>query len=163
MMPRAARHRTRPGCVQEPLLSGPATLDGQVPLHHRADEEEAMLSWGTILYGAALSGLLAAVLVAVTIRPRRPSVVATAAVSALLAPVAWNAILRATHARQFFTDAPIAVMPASWQDVGSGVFTIAATALALGLGPLAGAPARRAAIAAVLTGAAAFLVDVYLY
>jgi hypothetical protein len=35
--------------------------------------------------------------------------------------LAWNAILRATHASQFFTDAPLRLLPASWQDTGLGV------------------------------------------
>ncbi|WP_433375821.1 hypothetical protein ACQPZX_06675 [Actinoplanes sp. CA-142083] len=124
--------------------------------------EDAMLSWGTMLYGAALSALLAAVLVA-AVPPRRAAVIATAAAGALLGPLAWNAILRAAHGTQFFTDAPIAVLPASWQDTGSGVFAIAATALLLGFGPLAAGPGRRLAMTATLAGLAAFLVDVYLY
>ncbi|MFF4605730.1 hypothetical protein ACFY12_23685 [Streptomyces sp. NPDC001339] len=31
---------------------------------------------------------------------------------------------RATHGTQFFTDAPVAVFPISWQDTGSGVFAV---------------------------------------
>jgi hypothetical protein len=122
-----------------------------------------MLSWGTMIYGAVLSALLAAVAFAVVVRPRRPAVIATAGLGALAGPLAWNAILHAAHGGQFFTDAPIAIMPASWQDTGSGVFTIAVTALALGLGPLAGGTGRRLALTATLAGLAAFLVDVYLY
>jgi hypothetical protein len=87
----------------------------------------------------------------------------TVGLCALAGPFAWNAILRATHAREFFTDAPLVVLPASWQDTGSGVFTIALAALALGFGPLAGAPARRTAVLAGVAGLIAFAVDVYLY
>jgi len=80
-----------------------------------------VISWGTILYGALLfTGLPAAV--ALT-GERRSKVIVAGAMCALAGPVAWNAILRATHARQFFTDAPLRLMPASWQDTGSGVFT----------------------------------------
>jgi hypothetical protein len=122
-----------------------------------------MISWGTIVYGAVLSAVAAAALVAGVVRPRRLAVIATAAAGALVGPVAWNAVLRATHGREFFTDAPIAVVPASWQDAGSGVVTIAAVALALGAGPLATGPGRRVAAIAALAGLAAFLVDVYLY
>ncbi|MEU4478446.1 hypothetical protein AB0F68_10345 [Micromonospora sp. NPDC023966] len=121
-----------------------------------------MLTWSTMLYGAALSALLAALLAAAA-GPRRPAVIATVAVAALAGPLAWNAILHATHGTQFFTDAPIAALPASWQDTGSGVFTIAATALALGLGPLAAGTGRRIATLATLAGLAAFVIDVYLY
>jgi hypothetical protein len=123
-----------------------------------------MLSWATMLYGAVLSALLAAALVAAVIRPRRLAVIATTAGGALAGPLAWNAILRIAHGDQFFTDAPIALLPASWQDTGSGVFTIAVTALALGLGPLADTgTGRRITATAALAGVAAFAVDVYLY
>ena len=123
-----------------------------------------MLSWSTIVYGAVLSAIAAAVLVAALVRPRQLLVVVTAAGGALLGPLAWNAILRDTGGTNFFHDAPLAALPASWQDTGSGVFTIAATALALGFGPLSRAgTGRRLAAVAVLAGLAAFLVDVYLY
>jgi hypothetical protein len=53
--------------------------------------------------------------------------------------------------------------PSSWQDTGSGVFTVAVCSLALGLGPLAAGTGRRIAAVAALAGLAAFAVDVYLY
>jgi hypothetical protein len=122
-----------------------------------------MLSWGSILYGAGLSAVAAAVLLAIVARPRQPAVILTGVVAAAAGPLAWNAILRATHASQFFTDAPLRLLPASWQDTGSGIFALAATAVLLGVGPLAAAPARRTIGLAILCGLAAFLVDVYLY
>ena len=122
-----------------------------------------MLSWSTMFYGAVLSATLTVGFVAAATRPRRIAVIATAGLGALAGPLVWNAILRAANGNEFFTDAPIAVMPASWQDAGSGVFAIAVTALALGLGPLAEETGRRLAAAALLAGLAAFLVDVYLY
>jgi hypothetical protein len=122
-----------------------------------------MLSWSTIADGAALSAILAVVLVAVAVRPRRAAVIATAALSAVVGPVAWNAMLRATGGSSFFVDAPIAVFPVSWQDTGSGVFTLAAGALLLGIGPLRAEPGRRVAAAGLLAAAAALVVDVYLY
>ena len=121
------------------------------------------MRWGTMIYGATLSALVAAGLVAAVMRPRRVSVIAVAGLGTLIGPLAWNAILRAAHGNQFFTDAPITVLPASWQDTGSGVFAIAVTALLLGVGPLAGGTGRHLAAVATLAGLAAFLVDVYLY
>jgi hypothetical protein len=100
-----------------------------------------MISWSSIVYGAALSAVLAAALA----RGHRITAALTCAVAVAAGPVAWNAILRATHASRFFHDAPIAVMPASRQDTGSGVFTLAAAALLTGLGPLGHLPARRTA------------------
>lgn len=122
-----------------------------------------MLSWASILYGAALSAVVAGAVLAVVARPRRPVVILTGVLATGIGPLAWNAILRATHASQFFTDAPLRLLPASWQDTGSGVFALAASAVLLGLGPLATAPARRTIRLAAVCGLAAFLVDVYLY
>jgi hypothetical protein len=122
-----------------------------------------MLSWGVIGYGAALSALLAAVLVGFGVRERRPAVLVCAAASALLGASGWNAILHATHADQFFHDAPIPVFPISWQDTGSGVFTIAVAAIVLGFGPVRADPARRLAVRAALAGLGGLLVDIYLY
>ncbi len=122
-----------------------------------------MLGWGSIGYGAALSAVLAGIALTVLTRPRQAAVILTGAVAAAAGPIAWNAILRATHANQFFTDAPVGVLPASWQDTGSGVFAFTLAAILLGVGSLATSPARRAVALAGLCGLAAFLVDVYLY
>jgi hypothetical protein len=107
--------------------------------------------------------LVAGVLVAAAAKGNRLRAGISAAIGAAAGPIAWNAILRATHASTFFTDAPVAVMPASWQDTGSGVFAFAATTLVLGLVALSSQPARRMTTYALLAGLAAFLVDVYLY
>lgn len=122
-----------------------------------------MLSWGVIAYGAGLSAVLAVVLVLVAARERRPEVLAAVAVGAFAGPVAWNAILRATAANQFFHDAPIAVFPVSWQDTGSGVFTVAVLALLLGFGPPRSTLAHRTALVALLGGLSALVIDIYLY
>ncbi|MGW4825483.1 hypothetical protein ACWEP4_43075 [Streptomyces sp. NPDC004227] len=95
-----------------------------------------MIGWGQIVYGAVLSAVFAAVLIAAA-RGRSRTVVATGALAAAVGPLAWNAILRAAHGDQFFTDAPVIVFPVSWQDTGSGVFTLGAVSLGYGLGPLA--------------------------
>jgi hypothetical protein len=90
-------------------------------------------------------------------------VILVGAAAAAAGPIAWNAILRATHADQFFTDAPIPVFPISWQDTGSGVFALATAAILLGLGPLSTQPSRRTVSSALVVGLAALLVDIYLY
>src|SRR5829696_539384 len=98
----------------------------------------AMLNWASILYGAALSAVVAGVALAALARPRQLTVILTGVLATAGGPLAWNAILRATHASQFFTDAPLRLLPASWQDTGSGVFALAGTAVLLG-----GAAGRR--------------------
>lgn len=122
-----------------------------------------MLSWIIIIYGAVLSAAGAALLVIATIRPRRMPVVATAVAASFIGPLAWNAILRATHGTSFFVDAPVPVFPISWQDTGSGVFALAVAAVLLGLGPLARDPGRRLVTVAFLSALSSLLVDVYLY
>jgi hypothetical protein len=122
-----------------------------------------MISWAQIAYGAVLSGLLAAIALAFTARDNRAGTAISGAVATAAGAIAWNAILRAAHGDQFFTDAPVAVLPASWQDTGSGVFAIAAATLVLGVLVVPTTPARRLALYASLCGLAAFLVDVYLY
>jgi hypothetical protein len=122
-----------------------------------------MLAWTTISYGAALSALVAPVLAFLVARERRPASLVAVAVGALAGPFAWNAILRAVNAPQFFVDAPLPVFPVSWQDTGSGVFAFAALALVLGVGPLRSAPSRRLVLLAGLGSVAALVVDVFLY
>jgi hypothetical protein len=121
-----------------------------------------VISWGTIVYGAGLSALFAAVALLLT-GERRPTILCVAIAAAFIAPVGWNAVLRATHAREFFTDAPISVLPASWQDTGSGVVTLAVASVALAL-VAPREPIRRAILRSALVCAlVAFVVDVYLY
>jgi len=122
------------------------------------------MSTGSMLYGAALSSVLAVLLVAVAAKARRIAVLATAAVAAFLMPICWNSILRATGATAAFShDLPFKPFPVSWQDTGSGVFTLAGAALAFALGIAAREPARRAAQLALLTAVGAFLIDIYTY
>ncbi|MFN2535736.1 MAG: hypothetical protein ABR528_10845 [Pseudonocardiaceae bacterium] len=121
-----------------------------------------MLSWGVIGYGGALSALLA-VLFTLAALERAPAVLVGAAAGAFAGPVAWNTILRATAANQFFVDAPIGVFPISWQDTGSRVFALAALAFVLGAGPLRTGSGGRLALLSVLGGLAALIVDIYLY
>ncbi|MDQ0672767.1 hypothetical protein QFZ36_000328 [Pseudarthrobacter siccitolerans] len=122
-----------------------------------------MLAWTTISYGAALSALAALVLAFLVAHERHPETLVTVAVGAFAGPFAWNAILRAVNAPQFFVDAPLPVFPVSWQDTGSGVFAFAALALVLGVGPLRSAPSRRLVLLAGLGSIAALMVDVFLY
>jgi hypothetical protein len=121
-----------------------------------------MPSWWAVTYGAILSGLAAVVGVRFVLRERRPGVLVTAAVGALLGPLAWNAILHHTGGR-FFVDAPVVVFPISLQDTGSGVFATALSALLLGFGPLRAATGRRLALTTTACGLVALLVDIYLY
>ena len=119
-----------------------------------------MISWQTIFYGAAISALAAVLLVFLAARERRWTTLALVAASAALGPIAWNAVLHRVDANDFFVDLDVAVFPVSWQDCGSGVWTLALASVLLGL---EGGGARRATFIAVLTGVAAWLVDIYLY
>lgn len=122
-----------------------------------------MLGWSTILYGAAVSGAGAGIVVAAVARPRRVAVIAAAVTSAFLGPLAWNSILRATGGIAFFHDAPIDAFPVSWQDAGSGVFALATATVLLGLGSMAREPGRRLLVVGLFAAIPALVVDVYLY
>jgi len=89
-------------------------------------------------------------------------VVTCAALAGALGPLLWNAILHHVGGSEFFVDVTVAVMPASWQDTGSGVFAGAAAVLILGFGPARDEPGRHVALLSLLCGLGAFLVDVYL-
>ncbi len=123
----------------------------------------AIISWGTILAGALMSALGAALVLLVLAQERRPVILACLIAASALSPGGWNAVLRATHASNFFTDAPLPPFPVSWQDFGSGVFTFGGAALVAGAGPLRSAAAGRVVKLAALCALAAFLVDIYLY
>jgi hypothetical protein len=88
---------------------------------------------GTIPYGAALSAVFTAVALALGLRERRAAILVSAVLAAFVGPIGWNAILPATHAREFITDACTGVFPVSWQDTGSGIFTVAVGSILLGV------------------------------
>ena len=121
-----------------------------------------MPSWGAVAYGVILSAVAAAAGFWLVLRERRPSVVLTAALATLAAPLAWDLILRHTGGH-FFTDAQGLVFPVSYEDTGSGVFATALSSLLLGFGPLHAENGRRVALGATVCGLAALLVDIYLY
>jgi hypothetical protein len=52
-----------------------------------------VLPWGVIVYGAALSAVLALLLVLALARERRPAVLVSVALTTAAGPVAWNVIL----------------------------------------------------------------------
>ena len=117
-----------------------------------------------MLYGAVLSALLAAGLVATVGRSRRPTLLLAAALTAFGMPLVWNLILRTTGATGLFShDLPFTPFPISWQDTGTGVFTLAGAALVIGFGPGRRQTPARVAQLTLLTALAALLIDIYTY
>lgn len=123
-----------------------------------------MIGWGQVLYGATLTAVIAALVFFFVRRERSTAVLVSAIASAFLGPLAWNAILHraATEADGFFVDIPVKPFPVSWQDTGSGVFTLAVASLLLGLALRRESAGRVLGLAAT-AAAVAFLVDIYLY
>jgi len=123
-----------------------------------------MIGWDQILYGATISALIAAAVLVLLRRERSAAVLIPALAATFVGPLAWNAILHraATRPNGFFVDIPFTPFPVSWQDTGSGVFTLAAASLLLGL-TLRHETAGRVTGLAVTAAAVAFLVDIYLY
>ncbi len=91
-----------------------------------------MIDWGRILYGAALSTVIAAV-VLIARRVRTPLTLGFALASTFLGPLSWNSILHRTGGEKFFVDIPFKPFPVSWQDTESGVFTLAIASVLLGI------------------------------
>jgi hypothetical protein len=123
-----------------------------------------LISWGQIFYGAALSTVIAALVFVFVRRERATTVLVPAVAATFLGPLTWNAILhRAGNASDaFFVDIPFKPFPVSWQDTGSGVFTLAVASLLLGV-VLRREPAARGLNLALTAAAVAFLVDIYCY
>ena len=105
---------------------------------------------------------LSAVVLLIALHERRPNALIAALGACVGGPLAWNAILHRTHPARFFVDIPFAPFPVSWQDTGSGVFTLALAALALGI-VLRREPAAEVVKLATTVAIVAFLVDIYLY
>lgn len=158
---RRGNHRQGPTRPRNP--SPDNNPDGPLDVIPNSSRSQSMISWLQIAYGAVLSGVVAAAVLAVLARPHRLAAALAGGPATAIGAATWNAILHAAHGERFFTDAAVAVLPASWQDTASGVFALAAAGLLLGAAVLTAAPARRVAGYAVVCGLAAFLVDVYLY
>jgi hypothetical protein len=123
-----------------------------------------VIDWPQIFYGAALTTAITALAFVLVRRERSAVVLVPALAAAFLGPVAWNAMLHraATDADAFFVDIPFKPFPVSWQDTGSGVFTLAVASLFFGLALRRELAARVLSLAATVA-AVAFLVDIYLY
>lgn len=123
-----------------------------------------MIDWPQIFYGAALTTAITAVVFVLVRRERTALVLVPALAAAFLGPLAWNAMLHraATDADAFFVDIPFKPFPISWQDTGSGVFTLAAASLFFGLA-LRRETAGRVLGLALTVAVVALLVDIYLY
>jgi len=125
-----------------------------------------MIDWGQILYGAALSTVITAVVLAagavIARRLRTPLLLGVALASTFLGPLTWNAILHRAGGTGFFVDIPFKPFPVSWQDTGSGVFTLAIASTLL-TATHRHEPAGRIISIAGAVAVIAFLVDIYLY
>lgn len=122
------------------------------------------MNFTQMLFGASLSAVLAVGVIALFLTERRLRVLATVFLTALVMPIFWNSILAWTGAIGLFShDLPLVLFPISWQDIGSGIFTLAGAAIALLLGASRKDRAPRVASLALLTAASALVVDVFFY
>jgi hypothetical protein len=108
---------------------------------------------GAVLTGIAVAGALYAWKES---RDRRRIVVAT--IAAVIGFLVWRGALIIANGANLDVDYPL-LLGLSFEDIGSGVMAFLFTALALGLGADAAAPARRVVTSAGLAGLAAVLVD----
>jgi hypothetical protein len=130
----------------------------------RSHKEECPVPYTQMIYGAALSAVLAVGLVALLGGSRRPTVLIAVALAGFVMPLCWNLVLRTTGATGLFShDLPFKPFPISWQDTGSGVCTIAGASLIVALGPGRNHTPAWVARVTVLTAVAALLIDIYTY
>jgi len=121
-----------------------------------------MIGWGQILYGAAFTTVVAALVFVFVTRERSPRVLVPALAATLLGPITWNAILHRAGGDGFFVDIPFKPFPVSWQDTVDGIVTLAVASVFLGIA-LRREPSGRVISLAALVAAVALLVDVYCY
>ena len=110
-----------------------------------------MIGWPAIFYGAALSATVALAAAAFIGRERSLVTLALVFGCSFIGPLGWNSVLHSAGSGDFFVDAPLTIFPVSWQDVGSGVWTLALASVVLGVEQQR---ARRATLLAVLTALA---------
>jgi hypothetical protein len=108
---------------------------------------------------AVVSGVLAAVALAVWPWARLRGRFAVAGVATLVGWIAWHLLLNATRASGFDVDAPIIGL--SWEDVGSGVVALFLVALVLGLVTERREAAVRVVGAASIAGLVAMVLDLF--
>ena len=108
---------------------------------------------------ALIAGVLSAAALAVWPWARHRGRFAVAGVATLVGWIAWHLVLNATRATGFDVDAP--VIRVSWEDVGSGVLALFATALALGLVTERREAAVRVVGAASIAGLVAMVLDLF--
>lgn len=123
----------------------------------------AMLSYGYLANGAAVSAVLEVLLMVSVPRWRKPWLIFTCAIVGFCGPFAWQVVLKVTESSRFYTDLPVSFFPISWQDLGSGVATFALRVLTLAYGPMRTASARAVVNLSLAVGAVALLVDIYYY
>ncbi len=122
------------------------------------------MNFAQMLFGASFSAVLAVGVIALFMKERRLRVLVTVFLAALVMPIFWNSILTWTGAIGLFShDLPFVLFPISWQDTGSGIFTLAGAAIALLVGASRKDRAPRVASLALLTAASALVVDVFFY
>lgn len=112
-----------------------------------------------ILIFSIVAGLLAAGALALWPWARHDGRFVIAGITTAAGMMAWNFVLHWSNTASLNVDAPIIAL--SWQDVGTGVWACALTALVLGLVAARQEPASRAAGAAGVAGLVAMVFDIF--
>lgn len=118
-----------------------------------------MFAVGDILIFSIVAGLLAAGALALWPWARRTGRFIVAGISAAAGMMAWNFVLHWSDTASLNVDAPIIAL--SWQDVGTGIWACAVTALVLGLVAARNEPASRVVAAAGIAGFVAMVFDIF--
>lgn len=122
----------------------------------------AVLSWGTILWSAALTGVAALFGTAPFERPLGPRRLLLTALAAAAGPLLWHVLTRSSTPGPLSRELDQPAFPVARSDAGVAVATVATVALALGLGLDRRLAAARVMTLAVGCALAAFGIAVYL-
>lgn len=121
-----------------------------------------VLSWGTILVSAALTGVASLLGMAAIERPLEARRLLLAALAAASGPLLWHALTRSSTPGPLSRELDQPAFPASRSDLGVAITTVATTALVLGLGIDRRLHATRVLTVALGCALAAFGIAVYL-
>jgi uncharacterized membrane protein YozB (DUF420 family) len=121
-----------------------------------------VLSWGSIAVSAVLTAVATFFGMVPFERPVRLRRVLVAAVAAAVGPLLWYTLTRGSTPSELTRELAQPAFPVSRSHLGVAVFTLAATMLALALGPDRKVAARRMIAVPIGSAVAAFGIAVYL-
>ncbi len=118
------------------------------------------LEWWKVAWGVAV-GMTVSTLGLWVAKERSKSVLITAATGVGIGTAVWNTMLNVRQALTVDGDIPFRLFPISWQDVGTGIFSVAVTSVLLLATVYRREPGSKTLKVVGIAAGLAFLFDVY--